>query len=249
MAGRGDHFELGHVEAKPEQLTLGLDYGPAPGVSFLRHGARRFAARRGATYSAEGLDQLQSDPQFQTRVAHTYLSGPVNTDRIAKAYRALADETRQQYDYLTRPRTHGGLGVAVEFHPEDNENPLYRDHHGVINDIKQNRRLKVSKTGAATGDTAIDHPFLTPEENDMFRAVHDAFGHAAIGRSFTRHGEEAAYHSHAQMYSSGARRALAAETRGQNSTMIYALGGAAFPEQRAVDLPEWATRSRIRRPG
>lgn len=246
---RGDQFELGHVESKPEQLTLGLDSGPKPGVSFLRHGARRYAARMGATYSDEGLDQLQSDPQFQTKVAGAYQEGPVETHRVAKAYRALADETRQQYDYLTRPRHAGGLGVDVEFHPEMDNTVLYPTHKHLIKDVLENRRLKVNQTGSNPNDTAVDHPFLSAEENDMFRAVHDAFGHAAIGRSFTRHGEEAAYHSHAQMYSPTARRALAAETRGQNSTMIYALAGQAFPEQRAVDLPDWALKSRVQRSG
>lgn len=248
-AGRDDHFALGSFEGKPEQLTLGLDAGPKPGVSFLRHGARRYAASRGATYSDEGLSEMQSDPTFQTRVAHAYQQGPVNTHRVGQAYRALADETRQQYDYLTRPRHAGGLGVNVEFHPELDNTALYPTHRELINDVLTNRRLKVNKTGSHPADTAVAHPYLSEEENDQFRAVHDAFGHAAIGRSFTRHGEEAAYHSHAQMYSPLARRALAAETRGQNSTMIYALGGQAFPEQRAVDLPDWATKSRIRRAG
>jgi hypothetical protein len=248
VARRDEHFEMGHAESKPEQLGLGLDYGPKPGVSFLRHGARRYAAKRGATYSDEGLDQLQSDPTYQTRVASAYQEGPVETHRVAKAYRALADETRLQYDYLTRPRTHGGLGVNIEYHPELDNTALYPTHKELIHDVLTNRRLKVNKTGSNPNDTAVAHPYLSEDENDMFRAVHDAFGHAAIGRSFTRHGEEAAYHSHAQMYSPTARRALAAETRGQNSTMIYALGGQAFPEQRAVDLPDWAMKSRIRRP-
>ena len=47
------------------------------------------------------------------------------------------------------------------------------------------------------------------------------------------------------MYSAGARRALASETRGQNSVFIYKNYGRKFPEQKLVDLPDWATQSRI----
>lgn len=239
MAGRDAHFEMGHVESKPEQLSFALGQ-PQTGVSFLRHGARRFAARRGASYSSEGLEGVQSDPEFQTRVAQAYESAPVNTHRVKKAYRAFADETRQQYDYLTRPRHQGGLGVLVEVSDED----PYKHHDEMAGDIMANRRLKVLSSASTGG-----HPFLSQEENNMFRAVHDAFGHAAIGRSFSRHGEEAAYHSHRQMYSPTAQRALASETRGQNSSFIYRNYGRKFPEQKLVDLPDWATRSRIRRPG
>lgn len=238
MARRSDLFELGHVESKPEQLSFALGQPPA-GVSFLRHGARRFAARQGASYSSEGLEDIQSDPQFQTRVAQAYENAPTDTHRVKKAYRAFADETRAQYDYLTRPRWGGGLGVSVEVSEAD----PYKTPDEMQADIKSNRRLRVLSSASTGG-----HPFLSDEENDMFRAVHDAFGHAAIGRSFSRHGEEAAYHSHRQMYTPDAQRALASETRGQNSSFIYRYYGRQFPEQRLVDLPDWATRSRIRRP-
>ncbi len=53
--------------------------------------------------------------------------------------------------------------------------------------------------------TEGEHPLMTAAENDLFRAVHDLFGHGAAGRTFDRHGEEAAYRSHAEMYSPLAR--------------------------------------------
>lgn len=236
-AGRDDHFNYGGFEGKHEQMTLPFDKAPPAGVSFLRHGARRYAAGRGMQYSSEGLDEVQSDPQFQHKVAAAYEDGPAATHRVMSAYRAFAHETREQFGYLTRPRHQGGLGVKVEVADED----PYEHHEAMVDDVRSNRRLRVLGTHATGG-----HPFLSHEENDMFRAVHDAFGHAAIGRSFSRHGEEAAFHSHSQMYGSQARRALAAETRGQNSVFIYRNYGRKFPEQKLVDLPDWATRSRIR---
>jgi hypothetical protein len=83
--------------------------------------------------------------------------------------------------------------------------------------------------------TTGGHPFFSDDENDMFRAVHDVFGHAGTGRGFDRHGEEAAYQSHASMYSPLARMALATETRGQNAALIT--GGGQFAEQKVALLP------------
>jgi hypothetical protein len=71
-------------------------------------------------------------------------------------------------------------------------------------------------------------PF-SDDDNDAFRAVHDAFGHASTGRHFDRHGEEAAWRKHSQIYSPLARQAMTTETRGQSSTFIYAYGGKRVP--------------------
>jgi hypothetical protein len=71
----------------------------------------------------------------------------------------------------------------------------------------------------------------------MFRAVHDVFGHAATGRGFDRHGEEAAWLSHIRMYSPAARPAVTTETRGQNSVLNFGSRPGTFPEQKVVTLP------------
>jgi hypothetical protein len=72
----------------------------------------------------------------------------------------------------------------------------------------------------------------------MFRAVHDVFGHAATGRAFDPHGEEAAFRSHYAMFSPQARPAMATETRGQNSVNNFGgLPKGEFAEQKVVTLP------------
>lgn len=72
------------------------------------------------------------------------------------------------------------------------------------------------------------HPFLSAVDpdtgltgNEMFRAVHDYFGHGTRGATFRPGGEELAYASHHQMLSPLARIGLLAETRGQNSVVNY----------------------------
>lgn len=233
MPGGIDHREPQPGRDDPSQLEL-----PFPkverGVSFLRHGARRFAERNGRTYSAEGLDQVQAQSQFQRRVANVYDQTPVyaGDKRAQRSYAALRDETHQQYEYMTKPRSQGGLGIKHEVVAED----PYKTREEMQDDILKNRRLKTLATASTGGKP---HALLDEETNDRFRAVHDAFGHAAIGRSFSRHGEEAAFHSHRQMYSPEAHRALATETRAQNSFLNYGPTGRFADEQKPILMPDW----------
>lgn len=57
--------------------------------------------------------------------------------------------------------------------------------------------------------------------NDVFRFVHDFFGHTERGNSFGPIGEENAWDVHARIYTPLARRAMTTETRGQNSWVNF----------------------------
>jgi hypothetical protein len=150
-----------------------------------------------------------------------YESLPEFSEEAREAYEALTEEIAQQFRMLTDE-----MGIKVEFVEDD----PYGDPLEMMDDIQTNKRLKVLKT-----ETTGPHPYWTNEENDMFRAVHDAFGHAATGRGFDRHGEEAAYQAHSSMVSELARRALLTETRGQNVVVITT---GDFPPQKMALLPE-----------
>ena len=164
------------------------------------------------------------------RIAATYMAAPTFDPAALAAYEAFRRETREQFDFLTRPTRRGGLGVDVQPSKVD----PYLDAIAMTWDLLEHNRLKIY----ATGGPGNEHPLLTNGENDMFRAVHDAFGHAATGRGFDRHGEEAAWLKHGSMYSPLARKAMTTETRGQNSTLIYRYNGLQFPEQKAFLLPD-----------
>lgn len=86
--------------------------------------------------------------------------------------------------------------------------------------------------------TAVaDHPMLQPTNivhngrrllaNDVFRVVHDYFGHVKEGNGFRADGEFNAYRIHKPMYSPEARKALATETLGQNAWVNYGPHGEA----------------------
>lgn len=181
---------------------------------------------------------LKVDDEFASRIAAAYDDLPVDDSAnpaVRAAYVSMVEDVDEQYRYLTDT-----LGVKVEFVDDD----PYRDAADMMEDVLVNGRLKVFKT-------AEDqlHPFMSPDQNDQFRAVHDFFGHSAAGNRFDRHGEEIAFRKHAQMFRPESVPAMATETRGQNAFLNYHPDNLArrarneqaeFPPQKTALLPEWA---------
>lgn len=102
------------------------------------------------------------------------------------------------------------------------------------------RRLRVYADGGAT--LPIGHPMAAnpakfgaiPVEgfsalNDIFRAVHDVMGHAAIGAGFGPKGEYDAWRAHYETLPRDARLALWCETRGQNAWTNFHANHAELP--------------------
>jgi hypothetical protein len=203
--------------------STGRPLSPLP---FLIDGARRWGCHDWIPPADYALVRL--DPVTGTAIATAYATAPAWDRRALAAYAAFRRETARQYEFLVGCSDFGGLGVTVSVVDVD----PYIDAESMLDDLAR-RELKVFATAA--GDNP--HPLLSNDENDMFRAVHDAFGHAAIGRGFDGDGEEAAWLKHSGMYSALARRALTTETRGQNCAMIFHHRGERFAEQKAVLLP------------
>ncbi len=173
-------------------------------------------------------DTIVACPTRESLIAEEYIRAAVFSLSALPSYRAFQEETRRQFDRLTDPARLGGLGVEVWVTPDD----PYSDATAMTTDVLENHRLQVYST--RTGGNP--HPWLSDDDNDMFRAVHDVFGHAAAGRGFDRHGEEAAWRKHCQWYSPRARPAVTSETRGQSS-VVFAAPSAGFPQQKMTLLP------------
>jgi hypothetical protein len=201
---------------------------PFPPVAYLLAGARRYSSHVRDAVAPEAYARVRLDPVLGAAIADAYMAAPASDERAFAAYAAFCRETVRQYHFLVGRVEFGGLGVAVRVVDED----PYPDVESMVHDVRQ-RRLKVW----ASTTTGNPHPYLSDGENDMFRAVHDAFGHAASGRGFDPHGEEAAWLKHSMMYSPLARRALTTETRGQSCAQTFHYRGSRFPEQKAVLLP------------
>jgi hypothetical protein len=151
-----------------------------------------------------------------------------NNPQVKKAYEALAKETLEQYKAFLE------AGYRVEI---NNEEP-YANSQEMIDDLRNNKRIKIFSTESGFGDNPItpkqrkENPLLKESGfkdvngqplliNDAFRAIHDFFGHAELGNSFGFKGEENAWNVHARMFSPLARRAMTTETRGQNSYVNF----------------------------
>jgi hypothetical protein len=195
-------------------------------VPYLVDGARRWGCLDWVAFG--DYARVRLDPALGAAIAAAYMAAPVRERQAVTAYAAFRRETVRQYEYLVGRAEFGGLGVTVRVQDTD----PYADATAMIDDLTH-RNLKVFATAA----TDNPHPYLSDADNDMFRAVHDAFGHAAIGRGFDGHGEEAAWLKHSAMYSLLGRRALTTETRGQNCAMIFHHRGERFAEQKAALLP------------
>ncbi len=129
----------------------------------------------------------------------------------------------------------------------------------MLEDVRKNNHLYFYPTDLGFGSPANKsnkHPLLEPTKekadghnlvaNDVFRIVHDYFGHAKEGNSFGPKGEEAAWQNHMPMYSPEAQKALTTETRGQNSWVNFGPKGqenrqnpqnTQYAEQKAGILP------------
>lgn len=138
--------------------------------------------------------------------AYEALPNDPNDPEVIAAYRALARETRAQAEALMK------AGYRPEFMTDD----PYKNSAEMMADLANRKTIRVFKTNKEN-----PHPLLTDEENDLFRWVHDVFGHAQSGNQFGALGEERAFRDHASMFSPLARRAMATETRGQNSWVNF----------------------------
>lgn len=167
-----------------------------------------------------------------------------------EAYEAFKRETLAQWEFLVEQ------GVVFEPWPADAEQAQpYANSAEMMADVEQGHLWFF--TG---GDLPSDHPLAEPAGievggqeltvNDVFRAVHDYFGHSKEGNGFGPRGEENAWLEHSQMYSAVARRAMTTETRGQDSWVNYGPLGeqnranpaeTTYADQKAGLLPPWVS--------
>lgn len=103
----------------------------------------------------------------------------------------------------------------------------------MLADVAQNKHLAffLTDNGFGSSGEPTVHPMLEPSgvkigdrellNNDLFRAVHDYFGHTQQGFQFGPRGEFNAWKSHSKMFSDEAQGALAAETLAQNAWVNF----------------------------
>lgn len=206
--------------------------------------AKSYAASKGLTYQAH--EPVKVNKEFAKNVAQAYdqLKHDPNDPAVKKAYDALRSEVSEQFQHITKQ---GGLKVE----PWTKEGQPYTDSKAMMADVRKNNHLFYFPTASGFGDAEVaDHPLLQPGKsglpaNDELRIVHDYLAHAAGGHGFGPNGEENAFIEHAKLLSPEARKALATETRGQNSWVNFHAnhedlpqGQRPFATQKAGLLPD-----------
>jgi hypothetical protein len=194
------------------RATLGRGYDlnmPAPSTSLQKQSgiARVFQ------------EAVEGSPEYKQRLFEAYGSampevveqaGAQNYDQLTEAaYRQLAEEARAQFDALP-VQTSYSYGAGEYATPSD-----------MLRDVLGEGNLNVFRGGEPHEFLSEVDPDTDLTANEMFRAVHDLYGHGTRGATFRPGGEELAYASHSQMMSPLAQMALLAETRGQNSLVNY----------------------------
>lgn len=153
-----------------------------------------------------------------------------NDPEVKAAYEAMAQETMDQFYAIQR------AGYIIEIYEGKGE--PYKNSQEMIADVRDNKHQYILSTEKDFGQNPItdqqrqENPLLRDSGekdvngkplliNDIFRYVHDFFGHSERGNSFGAIGEENAWDIHARMFSPLARRAMTTETRGQNSWVNF----------------------------
>lgn len=217
--------------------------------------AKDITEKKGLVYSPQ-LKYAEVDPARAKRLADAYdkMENNPSNKAVKKSYDAMIEETLEQYETLRKK------GYTFSFMPESGD--IYGNPRNAINDIVQNQRLSVFPTEQGFGtlsEASEANPLLMRigekwdgkevTANDVFRAVHDVFGHGKHGVGFRAGGEENAFQAHARMYSPEALPAVTSETRGQNSWVNYGPFGefnrkaspleTIYADQKTGIMPNW----------
>jgi hypothetical protein len=191
--------------------------------------ATEYMDKKGLKYE-EGERITSVDKERAKRMSDAYMemADDYNIPEVKASYDAMIDETIDQYKEI----------ISNGYEVEINDTEPYKNAQEFIDDLRNNKHFKLLSTLSEFGDTPVteemanNDPRLKRTEfkdvngqtllaNDLFRFVHDFFGHAVRGNSLGAIGEENAWDEHSRMYTPLARKAMTSETRGQNSYVNF----------------------------
>jgi hypothetical protein len=226
--------------------------------------AEKYAADNGIDIKRQS-EYVVVDEERAKRIADAYeqMANDPQNPKVKEAYEDLIRQTKAQYDALV------DAGYEFTFF-DDQTDPYNGNPYNAMRDLRSNKKMAVYGTFAGYGTEGItdseveNNPMLADTglkwkdqngneqivtANDLFRAVHDAFGHGLEGSGFRARGEENAWQAHIRLFKGPAVAALTSETRGQNSWLNYGpfgeanrtakVGDTVFAEQKVGLMPEF----------
>jgi len=187
--------------------------------------------KKNRTYQPERVNPPM--PKLYERVskmmadAYAVIKNEPTKEEVKIAYDALVSETKKQYEFIV------GKGLKVIKHEGVGE--PYANSKEMLKDIRDNNTLKFLPNEVAFGQGDVDvsdnvglqSSGLKLEDgyeltnSEVFRIVHDYFGHGILGNQFGPIGEENATLQHLDLYSDVAAPAVIFQTRGQNSWVNF----------------------------
>jgi hypothetical protein len=191
---------------------------------------------------------LRWDEDYCRRVARWYDAGPVLAYdvRLRRLYDRFTAETRRQYHAIVN----AGITVA----PWQRPGQPYQGSADLCASVRATGTIFVFLTSQGHGAAPPTgfHPLREPSgvtvdgvelmHNDLFRAVHDIFGHVMYGNSFSARGEFRAAYYHMAMYSEDVHPVLFTEHVAQICWYYFGPhlekgGRRGYPQQKAFEFP------------
>ena len=225
QAVAGGHAPLNGLPQKPIELGDGNLYVPGP-IGRIRDTADAYMKSAGLPYKPV-TEYKKIDNDRAKNIANAYDAMANNPDDPATkaSYAALAKEVMAQWQAVKKS------GLKIDWIKPGQADPYGKSLRQLNEDVAQNNHMWVFPTTSGFGsDNSVDttkNPLLKDsgetvnghrmQVNDVFRIVHDYFGHLKEGNGFRAEGEDNAWRSHAAMFSDAAIPAMTSETRGQNS--------------------------------
>lgn len=265
-AGRGDGGRGRKVRGAPPLEGAPRVQGASGPDQNLVLVAEKYARENGIDLRRQGA-YVDVDEALAGRIADAFdaMEHDPSNPQVKAAYAELIKQTRAQYDALA------DAGYKFWFIDGDANKAYASTPWNAMRDIRKNKTMGVFPSISGFGtreevdvsqnplleETDLMWPYGGPDgpkvpvlANDLFRAVHDAFGHGIEGSGFRARGEENAWQAHIRLFTGLAKGALTTETRGQNSWLNYGPFGeqnrkakvedTIFADQKVGLLPEWA---------
>jgi hypothetical protein len=261
--GRTESRKFTPLEGAPS--VPGIN-GPDPQLVAV---AEQYAADNGIDLKRQS-EYVEVDEDRARRIADAYeqMADDPQNPKVKEAYQDLVNQTIAQYQAL--------VDAGYKFWFMDLNIPSNAEYastpYNALRDLRQNKEMGVFPTADGYGEEGItqeqreNNPLLQDTgimwpvggldgemmpvlANDLFRAVHDTFGHGLEGAGFRARGEENAWQAHVRLFTGPAVGAITSETRGQNSWLNYGPFGEAnrtakvddtvFADQKIGLMPEW----------
>lgn len=240
-------------------------YQPGP-MDRLKTASENYMKSAGLQYD-EPKQWVPADPAQGARIAQAFddMKHDPDDPAVKASYDALAKETMAQWQSLK------ATGLKVDWIAPGQPDPYADTPRSAERDVSENNHWWGFPTdeGFGSDPSLKGNPMLRDSGeviagrhasiNDVFRIVHDMYGHIMNGNGFDASGEDNAWRSHYAMFSPAARPAMTTETRGQtdwvnfgphgeanrkiiegNTPGLNTGGAVVYAPQKVGLLPDWA---------